>query len=244
MSLLAIARRRLASAAATLATPPRPAVALYLCERPVDYLPCWEWQKEQLEERVRRKQGHDSLVILEHTPVYTIGRSGKPHHVKFEPSSSRIPLHLVNRGGDVTYHGPGQLVGYPLLDLRNFRPDLHWYVRQLEETIIRTLAVWNLCGERNAEHTGVWVGGAKVAAIGINASRWITMHGFSLNVDVDMAPFRDIVPCGIADKPVVSMTELLGAAPPRHEVRDRLLESFAHVFGVALVRASPPRFCA
>ncbi|MEH1926423.1 MAG: lipoyl(octanoyl) transferase LipB [Nostoc sp.] len=152
---------------------------------------------------------------------------------------SQYDVHRVERGGEVTYHCPGQLVGYPILNLQRHRKDLHWYLRQLEEVIIRVLAVYGLQGERIPGFTGVWLQGRKVAAIGIKVSRWITMHGFALNVCPDMTGFERIVPCGISDKPVGSLAELIPAITCQ-EVRFYVAQSFAEVFGVELVESQTP----
>ncbi len=178
----------------------------------------------------------DVLLLTEHDPVFTIGRSGNPDHVlagDAERLDQGIDLVSVERGGDVTYHGPGQLVGYPILDLHGFQPDLHRYLRDLEETVIRVLGRFSVRAERHPSYTGVWAGGDKICAIGIHTSRWITMHGFALNVCADLQPFGRIIPCGIFEQGVTSMENLLGCRVPLEEVTGACIEEFALVFRVS-----------
>jgi lipoyl(octanoyl) transferase len=168
----------------------------------VPYRQAWEWQKELMHDRIAYPDAPETLILLEHSPVYTLGTGSSLSYLKFDPKIAPYELHRTERGGEVTYHCPGQIVVYPILNLRYFQQDLHWYLRQLEEVIIRTLNEYGLKGDRIPGLTGVWVEGHKVAAIGIKVSRWVTMHGFSLNVCPDLAGFRQIVPCGISDRPV------------------------------------------
>ena len=184
----------------------------------VPYTTAREWQLQLRAERMacareKRAPLDDALLLLQHSPVYTLGRGATEEHLRFDPDHAArlgLELHRVERGGEVTYHGPGQLVGYPILDLRRHRQDLHWYVRQVEEVVIRTLGRCGIDGAaRDEEHTGVWVGDRKVAAVGIAVSRWVTMHGFSINVTPDLAAFGRIVPCGIEDRGVTSVQQLL-----------------------------------
>ncbi|MET0115336.1 MAG: lipoyl(octanoyl) transferase LipB [Limnospira maxima] len=175
----------------------------------------------------------DILILLEHPPVYTLGQGASSEFLKFDPHKSEYELYRVERGGEVTYHCPGQLVGYPILNLRRHQMDLHWYLRQLEEVLIRTIRVWGIESQRIEGLTGVWVGETKVAAIGIKVSRWITMHGFALNVCPDLTGFKAIVPCGISDFPVGSLAELVPDISIE-QVRDVLAACFAEVFGVTL----------
>ncbi len=189
-------------------------------------------------------QAPDSLILLEHPPTITLGVRADPANVlasAAELARRGVTLLPTDRGGDATYHAPGQLVGYPILKLSQHGSDLGHYVRGLEEVIIRTLADYGLAGERVPGLTGVWVRGgqAKVCAIGVRLSAaGVTSHGFALNVAPDMAGFRLIVPCGIADRAVTSLAELLGAAPPQAEVETRLLAHFAAVFAVTVVSSS------
>jgi len=181
----------------------------------------------------------DTLVLLEHPPVITLGvkvRNSRAHVLATddELSAAGVLLFQSGRGGDVTYHGPGQLVGYPILDLKPDRADAHRYVRDLEDVLIRVCATYGIEAGRQAGLTGVWVGDEKVAAIGVRLSRWVTSHGFALNVDPDLSHFSLIVPCGIQDRGVTSLARLLGRPVPLAEVRTRVIEAFLEVFGHTL----------
>jgi lipoyl(octanoyl) transferase len=195
------------------------------------YLEAWEWQRSQVSARRANPQLEDVLLLLEHPPVYTLGHGSTLDFLKFDPSAGEYDLYRIERGGEVTYHCPGQLVGYPILNLSGYRQDLHWYLRQLEAVIIQVLAEYGLVGERIAGMTGVWVEGRKVAAIGIKVSRWITMHGFALNVCPDLSGFSRIVPCGIADKPVGSLAEFIPSITVE-AVQKRIVIAFSDVFQV------------
>jgi lipoyl(octanoyl) transferase len=185
-----------------------------------------------------RKQGRipDQLLLLEHPDVITLGvrtRSDRSH-VLASPESlaaQGVGLFETGRGGDVTYHGPGQLVGYPIIDLNPDRRDVHRYVRDLEAVLIRTVAAFGISAGRIQGLTGIWVGDEKLAAIGVRISRWVTSHGFALNVSTDLSRFGLIVPCGITDKGVTSMEQLLSRPVPMVEVEDVLIREFAEVFG-------------
>ncbi|BAY22515.1 lipoate-protein ligase B [Calothrix sp. NIES-2100] len=198
------------------------------------YLEALEWQRTLMSDRLNNPNLDDVLILLEHPPVYTLGQGATLEFLKFDLDKSNFDVYRVERGGEVTYHCPGQLVGYPILNLQRYQKDLHWYLRQLEEVLIRVLAIYGLQGERIPSFTGVWVEGRKVAAIGIKVSRWITMHGFALNVCPDLKGFRQIVPCGIADKPVASLAEWIPGITCE-EVRFHVSQSFAEVFSVELV---------
>ncbi|WP_251956955.1 lipoyl(octanoyl) transferase LipB [Nostoc commune] len=200
------------------------------------YLDAHKWQRSLLTERIHDPNLDDVLILLEHPPVYTLGQGSNSDFIKFDIDKTQYDVHRIERGGEVTYHCPGQLVGYPILNLQRYRKDLHWYLRQLEEVIIRVLAVYGLQGQRIPAFTGVWLQGRKVAAIGIKVSRWITMHGFALNVCPDMTGFERIVPCGISDKPVGSLAEWIPEITCQ-EVRFYVAQSFAEVFGVELVES-------
>jgi lipoyl(octanoyl) transferase len=200
------------------------------------YLDAHAWQRSLLAERIHDPSLDDVLILLEHPPVYTLGQGASREFLKFEINNSKYDVHRVERGGEVTYHCPGQLVGYPILNLQRYRKDLHWYLRQLEEVLIRVLAIYGLKGERIPAFTGVWLQGRKVAAIGIKVSRWITMHGFALNVCPDMTGFEQIVPCGISDKPVSSLAEWIPGITCQ-EVRSYVAKSFAEVFDMELVES-------
>ena len=193
-----------------------------------------DWQRSLLKERVNNPNLNDVLILLEHPPVYTLGQGASLEFLKFDLDKSNWDVYRVERGGEVTYHCPGVLVGYPILNLQHYRKDLHWYLRQLEEVLIQVLAVYGLKGDRYPGLTGVWLQGIKVAAIGIKVSRWITMHGFALNVCPDLTGFERIVPCGISDKPVGSLAQWIPEITVE-QVRFQVAAAFASVFGVNLV---------
>ncbi|MBW4605215.1 MAG: lipoyl(octanoyl) transferase LipB [Calothrix sp. FI2-JRJ7] len=197
------------------------------------YLEALAWQRALLQERINNPNLEDVLILVEHPPVYTLGQGANPEFLKFDLNDNPYEVHRIERGGEVTYHCPGQIVGYPILNLHRYQPDLHWYLRQLEEVLIIVLQEYGLVGTRIAGLTGVWVEGRKVAAIGIKVKRWITMHGFSLNVNPDMTGFTNIVPCGIVDKPVASLAEWIPNINC-DEVRLKMVHSFGEVFGVNL----------
>lgn len=237
-----------------------------LIDRHADVVPYtvgWDWQKAMVEERIQAmEQGRrcpDAAILLQHDSVYTMGTGSTEENLRFDIENPPHPVFRTERGGEVTYHGPGQLVMYPILDLRhNHVMDLHWYLRKLEETVICTLGKFGLRGERIEGLTGVWVDGQKVAAEGIRVRRWITYHGVAINVSNDMLPFSNIVPCGIQGRGVTSIKELLQSqALQRYElligeefshlsqdeallkaVRSALVSSFAEVFDVD-VEAGP-----
>lgn len=177
----------------------------------------------------------DTLILLEHPVTYTIGRSGGEANLLVSEEEVRArggSVHRVDRGGDITYHGPGQLVGYPIVDLNDHYRDVHRYLRDLEEVLIRLLGDYGLRADRVAGLSGVWVGMDKVAAMGVHVSRWVTSHGFALNVTTELSDFRRIVPCGIRDRGVTSMAQLLGRPVALDEVADRTAAHFAAVFGL------------
>ena len=183
-------------------------------------------------------RGPDILLLLEHDPVFTLGRNARAEHVLLpaaELLSRGYEVFETGRGGDVTYHGPGQVVGYPILGLAPDRCDVHRYVRDLEEVLIRTCADPGVGAGRVPGMTGVWVGAEKVGAIGVRIARWVTSHGFALNVSTDLAPFDLIVPCGIRGRGVTSLSKLLGRPVPTAEVEARLATHVADVFGRVLV---------
>ncbi len=190
--------------------------------------------QEELVARRRAGEIPDQLLLLEHPPVITLGTSSRTHHVLLSSQALAdrgIELFKVGRGGDVTYHGPGQLVGYPILALDPDRRDLHRYLRDLEETLIRALGAFGISGAREPGLTGVWVPEGKVAAIGVRVSSgWITSHGFALNVQPDLTHFQAIVPCGIHDRPVTSMGALLGRPLEVEEVVPGVVRAFQEVF--------------
>ncbi|MCT7951789.1 lipoyl(octanoyl) transferase LipB [Ancylothrix sp. C2] len=189
----------------------------------------WTWQQNLVNQRRQNPDLEDILILLEHPPVYTLGRGATLEFLKFDPTTCPDEIHRIERGGEVTYHCPGQLIGYPILNLKRHQPDLHWYLRQLEEVIIQVLDQYNLKGERIEGLTGVWVENRKVAAIGIKVSRWITMHGFALNINPNLEGFQKIIPCGIAHKPVGSLAEFIPNIDP-NSVRQRIATTFGAVF--------------
>ncbi len=182
------------------------------------------------------------LIFCEHPHVYTLGKSGQPENLLLDEAGlekKQASYYKINRGGDITYHGPGQIVGYPILDLDNFFTDIHLYLRTLEEAVILTLADYGIPSGRYSGFTGVWLDAdndkaRKICALGVRCSRWVTMHGFALNVNTDLDYFGNIVPCGIDDKAVTSMQKELGAALDMDEVKDRLKQHIAHLFGMEL----------
>ncbi len=187
-------------------------------------------QAELVGQRQRGEIG-DQLLLVEHPHVVTMGRNGQAAHLLASAevlAATGIEYYETNRGGDVTYHGPGQLVGYPIVQLSEWKRDVHAYVRALEEVIIRVLADFGLAGERVAGATGVWTGGAKICAIGVHLSRWVSSHGFALNVATDLQYFQYIVPCGLT-KPVTSLRQL-GVAASMEEVKTAVRRRFAEVY--------------
>ncbi len=197
------------------------------------YEPVLDVQKQQHRERVEGNVP-DRLLFVEHEPVYTLGKAADPDHLVASDRFLRnegIDVVEVERGGDVTYHGPGQVVGYPVLDLREHRRSISWYMRSLEETIIRTLETFGIESTREEGRPGVWVDQEKICAVGVRIARWVTYHGFALNVDPEMDHFEGIIPCGISDAGVVSMSDLLSPVPDPAEIRRELTSSFRNIFG-------------
>lgn len=216
-------------------TPPQNRRICYIFVRGVTpYQEAWAWQRSLVASRKVNPNQPDALILLEHPPIYTLGQGSDWQFLKFDPAVSQQDVVQIERGGEVTYHCPGQLVGYPILNLHFYQQDLHWYLRQLEEVLIQALAAFGLTGERVDGMTGVWIEGVKVAAIGIKVSRWVTMHGFALNVCPDLSGFHQIVPCGIADKPVGSLAQFLPEITLA-AVREQVIVAFAEVFEVELI---------
>jgi lipoyl(octanoyl) transferase len=206
----------------------------------------WQLQKQMFQEVMQQTQ-QDTLLLVEHPHVYTQGRLTQTQHLLFTEEKLRLlqaETFEIDRGGDVTYHGPGQLVGYPILNLAHFKEDLDWYLRALEASIILLLASYGIVAHRVNGRTGVWVGDSpheqKICAIGIKSSRWCVMHGFALNVNTDLTYFEHIVPCGIDDRPVTSLSHLLGHSVSMQEVMLRYLDAFAQVFEVELRASAVP----
>ncbi len=203
----------------------------------VAYGQAYVWQRALAQQRMEGCAS-DALMVLEHPPVITMGRLARPEHLLASPEMLEkfgVALVDADRGGDVTYHGPGQLVAYPILNLARYKKDLDWYLRHLEEVVIRVLADYGVEGRREPGFTGVWVADEKVAAIGIAVRRWVTFHGIALNVTTNMDHFRLIKPCGLP-KPVTSLRDILARDIALDEVNDRFVDRFAEVFAIETVR--------
>lgn len=221
------------------------------------YAEALEIQRAAAKARISGELAQDLLILVEHPPVVTLGRTSKPAHLGVSAeylAAQGIELFEVERGGDVTFHGPGQLVGYPVFDLRGLKPDLHWYLRQLEETLIQALGRFGLPATRNPGHTGVWTAGKagaalgtpgrpegppganghglrKIASIGVHAREWVTWHGFALNVSTDLSYFDLMVPCGIPGVRMTSMEAELGGTVNLTTVKSGVVQQVAEVFG-------------
>lgn len=221
----------------------------------IDYQEAWDYQEKIFAETLAIKTENRTLdaenqqltpnflLFCQHPHVYTLGKSGKPDHLLLaeeDLAARQAKYYKINRGGDITYHGPGQIVGYPILDLDNFFTDIHIYMRTLEEAIILTLAEYGVQAGRIAGLTGVWIdfeeqiNPRKICALGVKASRWVTMHGFALNVNTDLSYFGNIVPCGIDDKAVTSLSAELGREVDLEEVSFKLKNHLAHLFSMEL----------
>jgi lipoyl(octanoyl) transferase len=204
---------------------------LHAVSSPVPYATAWRWQRALMAraidaQRAGESGSHpDTLLVVEHPPVYTLGRGSTLENVRTSLEGIPADLVRVERGGEVTYHGPGQVVVYPILDLTQHRKDLHWYLRQMEGAVIDALATYGVRAHRDDAGTGVWVGDGKIAAVGLSASRWVTMHGLALNVDADLAAFEHIVPCGIRGRRVTSLRDVLLAGAPPGQEEGALLQS-------------------
>ncbi|HEX2717717.1 MAG TPA: lipoyl(octanoyl) transferase LipB [Gemmatimonadaceae bacterium] len=206
------------------------------------YLDALELQRAAARARISGALPQDLLILLEHPPVVTLGRTAKAQHLVAAPSflaTRGVEVHEVERGGDVTFHGPGQLVGYPIVDLKRHKRDLHWYLRQVEEALLRTIGGFGIGGERSAGYTGVWTRGPltgdphaprKIASIGVHARDWVTWHGFALNVVTDLSWFDLIIPCGIAGVDMTSMARELGTAVGMSAVEGAAADAFGQVF--------------
>ncbi len=225
----------------------------------IEYKSAWDYQEVLLQQNLAVKSGYRNahisvspmqvptvhhFLICEHPPVYTLGKSGSMVHVlltESEIKEKKIGFYHTNRGGDITFHGPQQIVGYPILDLEKFYTDIGKYLRNLEEMIILTLAAFGVKGERSEGETGVWIEPGiagkerKICAIGVRCSRWVTMHGFAFNVNTDLGYFDHIIPCGIKNKQVTSLEKETGGKVDYEEVKKKLLLNFESVFGVSLV---------
>ena len=219
----------------------------------IDYKQCWDFQEELFAEilavkSTNRKENKtvstkNHLLFCEHPHVYTLGKSGDEKHLLVNEDylkSRGATFHKINRGGDITYHGPGQLVGYPILDLDNFFTDIHKYLRFLEEAVILTLREYGLESERSPGETGVWfdVGtpkARKICALGVKSSRWVTMHGFAFNINSDLSYFGNIIPCGITDKSVTSLQKELGKEMDMEEVKNKVKSHLIDLFGMKII---------
>lgn len=202
----------------------------------VGYREAYHLQRKLLRQRFDGEI-KDTILLLEHLPTITIGKSGKLENVlvsQAQLAREGISLFFTDRGGDVTYHGPGQLVAYPIIDLSQRDRDVHKYVRDLEEVVIRTLSSFSIVADRDESHAGVWVKDEEIAAIGLSIKKWITMHGIALNVSPKLEHFSLINPCGFSDRKATSMTRLLSRDIPMEEVRQRLIAHFSDVFNVRI----------
>jgi lipoyl(octanoyl) transferase len=208
------------------------------------YRPVWDYQKKLQQLRIAKKIP-DTLVFVEHTPVYTIGKNGSDLHIignsEFLKSNNIEVVH-VDRGGDVTYHGPGQLVGYPVFDLHQHRESVSWFMRNLEEVFIRSISYWGLKAGRNEGYPGVWIDDEKIVAFGVRISRWVTMHGFAFNVNTNLNHFSGIIPCGIFHCGVTSLAIQLGKQIAMEEVKEVIMRAFQDVFNFSEVEAVLEKF--
>ena len=219
----------------------------------INYKEGWDYQTQLFDTTIAQKIKNRTenqetastpnyLLLCEHPHVYTLGKSGSIENVLLseeELQAKNIDFYKINRGGDITYHGFGQIVGYPILDLDNFSTDIHWYMRSLEDVIIRTISDFGLQGERLEGFTGVWLDVAKqprkICAMGVKTSRWVTMHGFALNVNTDLSFFDYIIPCGIKDKDVTSMAQELGEKVDLTIVEKSIVRHFEDIFGAQII---------
>jgi lipoate-protein ligase B len=206
----------------------------------IEYRKAWELQRKLHRQRIEGRIS-DVLLLLEHSPTITIGKSGTIDNVlisREQLAQAGISLFFIDRGGDVTYHGPGQLVGYPILDLRERGKDLHCYVHNLEEVILRTLRDFSIDAGRDESHPGVWVDREEIAAIGLNVRKWVSMHGFALNINTNLDHFTFINPCGYSDRRATSISKILGIKMPMKQVKERLSFHFCDVFDILTGRES------
>ena len=192
------------------------------------YKAVWDLQKEMQQQRIKGEID-DTLILVEHDPVYTLGKNANEDHL-LQSRDQSVDVFNIERGGDITFHGPGQLVVYPILDLSNYKKSVSWYMRTLEQVLIDTLIEFKIIAQRNEGLTGVWVGDEKIAALGVRISRWVTMHGFSLNVNPDLSFYDGIIPCGIFDHGVTSMEQLLGETQNNDNVKNMVIEKFNKYF--------------
>jgi lipoyl(octanoyl) transferase len=196
----------------------------------LDYKNSWNYQKE-LQKKVLIGDCSDSIIFVEHDSVYTFGKNSDKSNLLIS-KDSKIKIYETERGGEITYHGPGQIVCYPILNLKNFKQSVTWYMRALEEVIIETLKLFNIKASRKDGLTGVWVKDEKIGAQGVRMTKWVTMHGFALNVNTDLRFFNDIIPCGIKDFGVTSIEKIIGKEQDLSLVKEHILISFAKVFNI------------
>ena len=194
------------------------------------YKKSWNFQKSLLKKR-SNNEINDTLIFVEHEPVYTLGKNANENHI-LQNYPEEIKTFHIERGGDVTYHGPGQLVGYPILDLREYKKSISWYMRTLEQIIIDTLSEFNIQADRKNGLTGVWYKNEKIAALGVRVSKWITMHGFSLNINPDLNYYKSIIPCGIFEYGVTSMSKILNEEVDKELVKSVLKIKFLDQFNI------------
>jgi len=194
----------------------------------MSYQDAWDLQKS-LQQKVIAGEQEDILLLVEHEPVYTLGKNADQNHI-LQNHPSDVKTFFIERGGDVTFHGPGQLVAYPIFNLKHYRTSVSWYMRTLEEVIIRTLAAFGIKAGRKSGLTGVWVGDEKIAALGVRLSRWVTMHGLALNVNPDLSYYDGIIPCGILEYGVTSMKVCLSNCPTMEAVKEQLVTEFKTLF--------------
>jgi len=194
------------------------------------YKKSWNFQKSLLKKR-SNNEINDTLIFVEHEPVYTLGKNANENHI-LQNYPEEIKTFHIERGGDVTYHGPGQLVGYPILDLREYKKSISWYMRTLEQIIIDTLSEFNIQADRKNGLTGVWYKNEKIAALGVRVSKWITMHGFSLNINPDLNYYKSIIPCGIFEYGVTSMSKILNEEVDKELVKSALKIKFLDQFNI------------
>ena len=193
-----------------------------------NYQDVWDLQKELQSKRIKGEI-EDTLLLVEHEPVYTLGKNANKDHL-LQNYPKNVNVFHIERGGDITFHGPGQLVGYPIVDLHNFKLSISWYMRSLEKIIIKTLFHFGIKGKQKDGLTGVWCKDEKIAAFGVRVSRWVTMHGFSLNVKTDLSYYDSIIPCGIFEHGVTTMQKLLGNEVEMENVKRRLIHEFSMIF--------------
>ena len=192
------------------------------------YQEVWDLQRKMQAQRIENRI-KDTLILVEHYPVYTLGKNASRKNIIID-SNKAIPVIETDRGGEVTYHGPGQLVGYPIIDLKNYKQSITWYMRSLEKIILQVLKKYAIIGTTKRGLTGVWVGDQKISAFGVRISKWVTMHGFSLNINTDLSNYEGIIPCGITDYGVTSISDILNKEINMQNLKKILVEEFSLFF--------------